>query len=333
MGTMDSVTKEYMGTNEVFADVINFSVYKGNTVVKADNLSELDTSLGAVFSEKINGGNHNRHKKRRRKSVQAYRDIVRKAVIKSDGKCTYVIFGIENQTNIDYTMPVRTMLYDALQYHKQVSDIAAGNRLNNIGEIAKSSGEYLSGFYKTDRIMPVVTVVVYFGADKWNGPISLYDMFGIQDDDTMEYVQNYKVHLIEPGSLTEEELDRFKTGFGYVMSCIKYSGDKEKLTEYISREDDIKLDEAAARVIETVTGITIDVEEKTDMKRVCKAVQDMMDDSREEGREEERMIIFTKLINAGIMSVEAAAEMAGMEKETFIEKSEVIAANSGCRQH
>ena len=284
MGTMDSVTKEYVGTNEVFADVINFSVYKGNIVVKAENLSELDTSLGTVFSEKPDNRNQNRHKKRRRKSVQAYRDIVKKAVIKSDGKCTYVIFGIENQTNIDYTMPVRTMLYDALQYHKQVSDIAAGNRLNNIGETAKSNGEFLSGFYKTDRIMPVVTVVVYFGADKWDGPLSLYDMFGIHDDNTMECVQNYKVHLIEPSSLTKEELDKFKTGFGYVMSCIKYSDDKEKLVEYISSEENIKLDEEAAKVIETVTGITIDMEEEATMGKVCKAVQDLMDDSREEGR-------------------------------------------------
>ena len=45
-----------------------------------------------------------------------------------------------------------------------------------------------------------------------------------------------------------------------------------------------KLDEEAAKVIETVTGITIDMEEEATMGKVCKAVQDLMDDSREEGR-------------------------------------------------
>ena len=94
-----------------------------------------------------------------------------------------------------------------------------------------------------------------------------------------------------------------------------------------------KLDEEVAKVIETVTGITIDMEEEATMGKLCKAVQDLMDDSREEGikegivigrergREEEKIIILTKLINTGIMSVEAAADMAGMKKETFIEKA------------
>ena len=37
---------------------------------------------------------------------------------------TYVLLGIENQTRIHYAMPVRNIIYDALQYGKQVEEIA-----------------------------------------------------------------------------------------------------------------------------------------------------------------------------------------------------------------
>ena len=35
---------------------------------------------------------------------------------------TYVLLGIENQTRIHYAMPVRNIIYDALQYGKQVEE-------------------------------------------------------------------------------------------------------------------------------------------------------------------------------------------------------------------
>lgn len=35
-----------------------------------------------------------------------------------------------------------------------------------------SSDEYLSGFMKSDRLMPVVTLAIYFGAEDWDAPMS-----------------------------------------------------------------------------------------------------------------------------------------------------------------
>ena len=52
------------------------------------------------------------------------------AVIKQDERTSYVLLGIENQTDVHYAMPVRNAIYDALQYGRQVADIAAGHRRN-----------------------------------------------------------------------------------------------------------------------------------------------------------------------------------------------------------
>ncbi len=67
------------------------------------------------------------------------------------------------------------------------------------------------------------------------------------------------------------------------------------------------------------------MEEEATMGKLCKAVQDIREEGRvagiEEGKTEGKIIILTKLINTGTISVEVAADMAGMEKETFIEKA------------
>ena len=46
----------------------------------------------------------------------------------------------------------------------------------------RTSGEYLSGFYKEDVLKPVVTLVIHFGADEWDAPLSLHEMMGSQNE-------------------------------------------------------------------------------------------------------------------------------------------------------
>lgn len=48
-------------------------------------------------------------------------------------EATYLLLGIENQTDIHYAMPVRNMIYDSLQYGKQVMEIAAEHRKRKTG--------------------------------------------------------------------------------------------------------------------------------------------------------------------------------------------------------
>lgn len=61
--------------------------------------------------------------------VQKYRDILKSAVVMQEDEAAYILLGIENQTDIHYAMPVRNMIYDALQYGKQVADTAANHRI------------------------------------------------------------------------------------------------------------------------------------------------------------------------------------------------------------
>ena len=182
-------------------------------------------------------------------SVQKWRDILKRAIIRYTDKCVYVIIGIENQSEIHYAMPVRNMLYDAINYSRQASE---ADRLHRINKEYNGSAEFLSGFKKGDILTPVITLTVYWGDDEWDGPRSLHEMF---DTDTLplrKYVADYKLNLIAPYEITD--FDKFRTSLGMVLEVIKYASDEKamnKLLEGNSKFNHIEAD--AVRTINTFT--------------------------------------------------------------------------------
>ncbi len=268
MGTVDIVTKEYMRENAVFADAFNYLIYGGKRMIDPAGLTEIDTAAAAVG---------------KKDALQKYRDVLKAAVIKQDEKMSYVLLGVENQTDVHYAMPVRNAVYDALQYGKQVSEIAAGHRRNQKDYSGKSRGEYLSGFLKEDHIKPVITLVIHFGAEEWDGPLSLHEMMSIRDMEILSYVENYRIHLIDPAKLTEEELNKFSTSMREVMGYIKYSKNKEKLLDFLRTDIHKSIEINAARVIKTITNTPIEVSEEKEEIEMCKAIEDLIAESETRG--------------------------------------------------
>ena len=157
----------------MFADAFNYLLYDGRAVIEPENLKEMDPA-GIALPFGARDGKESR--KGKEEAVQKYRDLLKNAVFMEDGKTAYVLLGIENQTDIHYAMPVKNAIYDALQYGRQVSDIAARHRADrkkhSETEKKVSGGEYLSGFYKEDRLTPVITLVIHFGAKEWDTVIA-----------------------------------------------------------------------------------------------------------------------------------------------------------------
>ena len=305
MGKKDTITKNYMKENRVFADAFNYLLYNGQQMIQPEKLREIDTTEMAI----LQGGDQ---KHQDSETVQKYRDILKKTVVKEDG--------VENQTDIHYAMPVRNMIYDALQYGKQVSDIAAENR--KTGK-KRSGGEYLSGFYKEDKLTPVITLVIHFGTELWDGPESLHEMLRVNDKKILNYIPDYRIHLIDPARLTKEQLELFQTSLREVLGCIKYAKDKERLKEYITENTRMYMENAAAQVIKVITNtpITISEEEEIDM---CQAVDEMIEDGIEEGRMEGFIKAYAGLIKDGLLSVKEAASRMHMTEEKFVKEMEKV---------
>ena len=283
MGKVDIVTKEYMRGNAVFADAFNYLIYGGKKVIDPASLTEVDTTEITVPFGMGKRHGEDRYSAVSGRPVQKYRDVLKAAVIKQDEKMSYVLLGVENQTDIHYAMPVRNAVYDALQYGKQVSEIAAGHRRNQKDYSGKSRGEYLSGFLKEDHIKPVITLVIHFGAEEWDGPLSLHEMMSIRDMEILSYVENYRIHLIDPAKLTEEELNKFSTSMREVMGYIKYSKNKEKLLDFLRTDIHKSIEMNAARVIKTITNTPIEVSEEKEEIEMCKAIEDLIAESETRG--------------------------------------------------
>lgn len=310
MSKKDTVIKTFMRENTVFADAFNYLIFNGKKVIQPERLQELDTT---ELVQLIAKGKNNKNE-----SVQKYRDILKAAVIMEDENADYLLLGIENQTEIHYAMPVRNMIYDALQYGNQVAAIAAQNVKE---KKAPTRAEFLSGFYKADKLRPVITLVLHFGADPWDGATSLHEMMYFPLEEMRTFIQDYKIHLIDPAALKPDELEKFSTSLREVLGCIKYSKDKEKLSSFIRNNTRMMLEINAARVIQAITNITLDLSEEVEEVDMCKAIDDMMQDSREEGKAEGRtegiLFALTGLVRDGVLSIKDAAFRANMTESAF----------------
>ena len=176
MSNADVVTKNYMRANKIFADAFNYLLYDGRNVIDPDRLQELDsTELTVLFCDDPSGVDKRSSVKSTAyiETVQKYRDVLKSAVIKQDDSASYLILGLENQTHVNYAIAVRNNIYDALQYGRQIQEIAESHRKSPEGFKGRSSAEFLSGFCKGDYLRPVITLVIHFGADEWDGPVSL----------------------------------------------------------------------------------------------------------------------------------------------------------------
>ena len=281
MGSKDTATIRYMRQNPVFADALNYFLFGGAPVIDPRQLEEMDTrELAVPYGGEEGVG----------QPVQRTRDILKVLTAKSDQHMAYLLLGIENQSHIHYAMPVRSLLYDALQYTKQVEEAAASHRKSGDYKGA-GEDEFLSGFMKDDRLLPVVTLVIYFGKECWDGPLSLHEMFAEQireeSAEVMEFVPDYRMNLIAPGLIGDEDFSRFRSTLKEVLAFIKYSGDRERLTELVQADERFRrLGRAEVDVLNACARADIPVQERKEETNVCEAIQEMIDEARQEGREE-----------------------------------------------
>ena len=125
-------------------------------------------------------------------SIGASRDNVKVRKKSTVYDVEFVMLGLEGQERIHYAMPMRVMGYDYGTYKKQYEDNAA--KYKNAKGMTED--EFLSKMKKTDKLIPVITIVVYYGEKTWDGAISLHGMLNIPKE-MLSFVNDYKMHLVE----------------------------------------------------------------------------------------------------------------------------------------
>ncbi|WP_443661897.1 Rpn family recombination-promoting nuclease/putative transposase [Eshraghiella crossota] len=256
MGQKDILLKDYF-TPDIFADAINAILYDGKSVVTPERMRTIDIET--------------QHVEERDGDIRAdarFRDLAK--IVEVDD-AIYCLFAIEHQSVEDYTMPLRIMEYDVREYLRQVKS---------------NKGVQV-------RIKPIITIVMYWKADKWNQPVSVKDMFDkntvrwLEDNGLGGYIQDYRMHLFEPGTVKEEDLEKFKTELKDVIAYVKYSKSTEALKDYNEKYKP-DLTKSTVTLINELTNskyVFIEGKERLDM---CEAFEGLIEEGRAKGKAEGR---------------------------------------------
>lgn len=218
----DLVKKRYFSDNERFADLINGYSFGGKQVVSATDLSERDSQTGLWL--------HFPRKRYGWKRIK-YRDLIRKVAF----GVNFAVVGIENQEEVHYLMPLRTMVYDAGEYENQAAKIK--RKVKKIKGVSRA--EFLSGFRKENKLKPCITIVLYYGND-WDGAMNLHSILDFTDipEPLRNMVGNYHINLLDIRKL--EDTSVFRTDLKQVFDFIRLSEDKAKLLELVENDSSYK---------------------------------------------------------------------------------------------
>lgn len=117
-----------------------------------------------------------------------------------------------------------------------------------------------------------------------------------------------------------EDLEKFSTSLREVMGYIKYSKDKNDLSEFLHNNPRMLVEANAARVIKAITKTPMEIPEDAEVIDMCKAVEDMMKDSKAEGA----LAMLAGLVKDGLLSVKEAAKRANMTESEFEAKTKKL---------
>ena len=280
MGQKDITEKLLEDYNDVFADIVNVLLFRGNRIVKEESLKE--TKVKSQY--KAEAG----------KLHEQERDV---AKYWQDGNVLVAICGLENQTAEEKYMPLRVFSYDGASYRRQL--------LSENDE---------------NPIVPVVSLVLHFGMKEWSSPHNLKGVIDIPKElepYVNDYKANiFNIAFLDDETVQMFQSDfRIVADFfvqkrknkDYVPDehKIKHVDEMLKLLQVLTGDDryNVKFSET---------------EKKEDIK-MCDVMERAVNKGKEEVREEERInsikVLISSLEEFGISS-EAIIEKV-MEKFNF----------------
>ncbi len=202
---------------------------------------------------------------------------------------------------------MKNLVYDAINYARQVQKAASSHREAKDSK-GHSKGEFLSGFYKEDRLIPVITLVILFSPDEWDGPTSLHEMLNIEDEHILSLLPDYQIHLITPYGLSKDELNKFHSSLREVLTFIKYSKDKGKMEEAV-RDNFKKLRKEEIKVLNYCANVNLKLPPGEEEVDVCKAWEDMKQETAAKAEERTLLEALRNIIEGFHVTAEKAMEV------------------------
>ena len=180
MGEKDLTEKQLFELEDVFADIVNVLLLGGKPLILPEELTP--AKKDSLYKDK------------ELKTHMQERDI---AKLWTQKNIRLAFFGLENQTAIDYDMPLRIMSYDGAVYRAM--------RLERDNATDKFP------------LYPAITMILHFDYEHhWVGARTLKGCFKNIPPELDPYVSDYKINVFEIAWLPDETIAKFKSDFRYV---------------------------------------------------------------------------------------------------------------------
>lgn len=174
MAKKDIPSINYFKDKMRIADLLNVYLYDGNKIISPQDITELNPILAKSW--------WNDKKLKTNVNItdvlfEVKIPVGKETDVKNDDNGIQkipIIISIQNQSDISYVMPVRVINADANGYYLQWKDIERKHKREK--QAWADHGEFLSKFKESDRLKPILTIVIYFGKDNWNGAKSLKEI-------------------------------------------------------------------------------------------------------------------------------------------------------------
>jgi hypothetical protein len=275
----DVTQKTLESHNDVFADIVNVLLFGGENLVNEDDL--IPDITGSAY--KAEGKIHSQE-----------RDVSK---FWQNSNIHISLFGMENQTKIEKNMPMRVIGYDGASYRNQLT--------------RKNRNEQQLNY-------PVVTMILYFGMERWNKNLSLKDCLDIPEK-LKPFVSDYNINVFEVAYLSDEQVSKFKSDFKIIAD---YFVQIRKTKKYVPMTDNIK------HVWETLNLMSVLTEDdkfeksfrqvnRKERVNMCEVVDSFIKQGREEGKREERIQLILNMYEDG-MTVSKIANIVRTTEETIV---------------
>lgn len=141
MGEKDLTQKALEAYNDVFADIVNVLLFKGEQVVRPEELEDQTPKAIYKADDKI-------------RNIE--RDVAKKWV---KNNIRIACIGLENQTKADPYMPLRVLGYDGVEYQRQLRNLKTGGKPSPV----------------------VTLVLYFDYQKRWNSPTSLTEALEVPE--------------------------------------------------------------------------------------------------------------------------------------------------------
>ena len=310
MKDMDAASKLFTGLPEVFMDLVDFALRDTGFHVVRGSLKERNAETIARLQ-----GVRSWFKK-------VSNDIVAELQVTDGDVTTKLLVALENQTCTSAVMAGRSLMSTAIRWDGWRREL---KQLHKSRKELKSHQEVLDGVLPSDRMIPVMILVIHFGQEAWTGLPRFTDTLACPPP-LKPMLADCPSNVISFYNLSNNELEKIQEGATRaVAKSIRFVDDMDRLCDEMKKDQSFRklLEEGpdeALDVITIATGLDMQAlkkdKEKDMVKKVSKFEQHFINkgkvlgkeegraegreegraEGREEGREEERAKIALKFI-------------------------------------